>query len=53
MPISLALSQAAIESGWGTSRYMREGNALFGQYTFDKNMGLKPLRRNEEGEILY
>ena len=48
VPISLALSQAAIESGWGTSRYMREGNALFGQYTFDKNMGLKPLRRNEE-----
>ena len=30
VPLSLALSQAAIESGWGTSRYMNEGNAIFG-----------------------
>ena len=35
VPLSLALAQAAIESGWGTSRYLREGNALYGQYTFD------------------
>ena len=34
IPISMALSQAAIESGWGTSRYLREGNAIYGQYTF-------------------
>ena len=30
IPISLALAQSAIESGWGTSRYSREGNAVFG-----------------------
>ena len=36
VPISLALAQAAIESGWGTSRYSREGNAIYGQYTFDE-----------------
>ncbi|MGE5538332.1 MAG: glucosaminidase domain-containing protein [Gemmatimonas sp.] len=31
VPVSLALAQAAIESGWGTSRFAQEGNALFGQ----------------------
>jgi Bax protein len=33
IPPSLALVQAAIESGWGSSRFAREGNALFGQWT--------------------
>lgn len=33
VPPSLALAQSAEESGWGTSRFVREGNALFGQYT--------------------
>lgn len=32
IPVSLALAQAAIESGWGTSRFARKGNALFGQH---------------------
>jgi Bax protein len=31
VPVSLALAQAALESGWGTSRFAQEGNALFGQ----------------------
>jgi Bax protein len=31
VPVSLALAQAIVESGWGTSRFAREGNALFGQ----------------------
>lgn len=48
VPLSLALAQAAIESGWGTSRYLREGNALYGQYTFDKSLGLKPQDRDED-----
>ncbi len=52
VPISLALGQAAIESGWGTSRYAREGNAIFGQYTFDKNQGLKPNRREKDKDFL-
>ena len=51
IPISLALAQSAIESGWGTSRYSREGNAVFGQYTFDEAKGLKPKDRNENDEF--
>ena len=46
IPISMALSQAAIESGWGTSRYLREGNAVYGQYTFEKNKGIEPAKRD-------
>ena len=34
IPVSLALAQAAKESGWGTSRFAIEGNALFGQWTY-------------------
>ena len=37
IPVSLALAQAVIESGWGTSRFAYEGNALFGQYVWGKN----------------
>jgi uncharacterized FlgJ-related protein len=37
VPISLVLSQAAEESGWGTSRFAAEGNALFGQWTWGSN----------------
>ncbi len=48
VPISLALSQAAIESGWGTSRYLNEGNAIFGQYTYDKKSGIKPKDRDKD-----
>jgi Bax protein len=35
IPASLVLAQAAIESGWGSSRFTHEGNALFGQWTFN------------------
>ena len=42
IPVSLAIAQAAKETGWGTSRFALEGNALFGQWTFSGN-GLKPL----------
>jgi uncharacterized FlgJ-related protein len=41
VPVSLALSQAAEESGWGTSRFAAEGNALFGQWTWGGE-GIKP-----------
>ncbi len=47
IPVSLALAQAAIESGWGTSRFVREGNALFGQWTTGEE-GLVPLRRDTD-----
>ena len=56
IPVSLALAQAAKETGWGTSRFAQEGNALFGQWTWsgeglkpkdaDKNEGHKVMRFN-------
>ncbi len=47
IPVSLALAQAAIESGWGTSRFAIEGNALFGQYIWDQNNdGIVPENRD-------
>ncbi len=50
VPPSLVLAQAAEESGWGTSRFVREGNALFGQWTWtDDHRGIVPAER-EEGE---
>ena len=42
IPVSLAIAQAAKETGWGTSRFALEGNALFGQWTFSGE-GIKPL----------
>lgn len=47
IPPSLALAQAAEESGWGTSRFARLGNALFGQWTTDSDNGIVPLKRDE------
>ena len=48
VPPSLALAQAAEESGWGTSRFVREGNALFGQYTYKAKPGMVPARRDAD-----
>ena len=48
IPVSLAIAQAAKETGWGTSRFAKEGNALFGQWTYSEN-GLDPLD-SVEGE---
>ena len=48
VPPSLALAQAAIESGWGSSRFAREGNALFGQWTWSASApGIEPEDRAE------
>jgi len=41
VPISIAIAQAAKETGWGTSRFAQEGNALFGQWTWSGE-GIKP-----------
>ena len=41
IPVSLAIAQAAKETGWGTSRFAQEGNALFGQWTWS-GKGIKP-----------
>ena len=42
IPVSLAIAQAAKETGWGSSRFAQEGNALFGQWTWSGD-GIKPL----------
>ncbi|RMD80171.1 MAG: hypothetical protein D6809_01885 [Gammaproteobacteria bacterium] len=47
VPPALALAQAAMESGWGTSRFALEGNNLFGQWTRSERQGLVPARRPE------
>ena len=46
LPVSLMIAQAIEESGWGTSRFAQEGNALFGQYTWEANdRGMVPTGR--------
>lgn len=45
IPPSLVLAQAAKESGWGTSRFAREGNNLFGEWCFSEGCGIVPGRR--------
>ncbi|MDH5748995.1 MAG: glucosaminidase domain-containing protein [Rhodospirillales bacterium] len=50
IPVSLALAQAAVESGWGTSRFVREGNSFFGERTFNSDdPGIKP--RDADGSF--
>tara|TARA_Y100000591_G_scaffold304231_1_gene300715 strand:+ start:169 stop:1233 length:1065 start_codon:yes stop_codon:yes gene_type:complete len=48
IPVSLAIAQAAKETGWGTSRFALKGNALFGQWTWSGE-GLKP-KNAEQGK---
>lgn len=45
IPESMVLAQAAMESGWGSSRFAREANNLFGQWCFTQGCGLVPSRR--------
>jgi len=47
IPVSIALAQAANESGWGTSRFALEGNALFGQWTYGKK-GISPASKDPD-----
>ena len=53
VPVSIALAQAANESGWGTSRFALEGNALFGQCTWSKKcISPKKADPNQSHKIL-
>ena len=47
IPAGLAIGQAAYESGWGTSRFTVEGNALFGQWTYGGD-GMAPEQQRKE-----
>ena len=46
VPVSMAIAQAAKETGWGTSRFAQEGNALFGQWTWSGE-GIKPSEADD------
>ena len=52
IPVPLALAQAAIESGWGTSRFARQGNALFGQWAWQEDVGIKPLNASNKNAVV-
>ena len=47
VPTSMAIAQAAKETGWGTSRFALEGNALFGQWTWTGD-GIKPAGADDD-----
>tara|TARA_B110000438_G_scaffold299058_1_gene348485 strand:- start:341 stop:1372 length:1032 start_codon:yes stop_codon:yes gene_type:complete len=47
VPTSMAIAQAAKETGWGTSRFAQEGNALFGQWTWSGE-GIKPSDADDD-----
>ena len=47
VPVSMAIAQAAKETGWGTSRFAQEGNALFGQWTWSKK-GISPKNKDPD-----
>ena len=49
IPVSLAIAQAAKETGWGTSRFALEGNALFGQWTWNDD-GIKPAGADDKAK---
>ena len=49
IPTSLAIAQAAKETGWGTSRFALEGNALFGQWTWSGE-GIKPAGADNDSK---
>jgi len=46
IPVSMTIAQAAKETGWGTSRFAQEGNALFGQWTWS-GKGIKPAAADD------
>ena len=47
VPASLAIAQAALETGWGRSRFVHTGNALYGEWTFGNARGIVPNHRGD------
>ncbi len=52
-PISIALAQAAIESGWGTSRFYKKGKNIFGVWSFDENEPRIAASKKRGNETIY
>lgn len=52
-PTSIVIAQAAIESGWGTSRFYREANNLFGVWSYNKSEPRIKAAEDREGKAVY
>ncbi len=52
-PVSIILAQAAIESGWGSSRFFLQGNNLFGMWSFDTTENRMPSLSHRNGKRIY
>ena len=52
VPVSIAIAQAAVESGWGTSRFAIHGNALMGQWAWDPAAGIKPKEARYQDQVI-
>ncbi len=50
VPPSQAIAQAAVESGWGKSRFIKEANNIFGHWTYTPDIGLMPLQRDDDAK---
>lgn len=52
VPVSIALAQGAVESGWGTSRFAIQGNAIYGQWAWSADAGIKPKDGRYENAVI-
>ena len=52
-PTSIVLAQAAIESGWGTSRFYKEANNVFGIWSYSENELRIKAMEDREGKSVY
>ena len=52
VPVSIALAQAAVESGWGTSRFATQGNAIYGQWAWSADAGIRPKDARYENAVI-
>jgi Bax protein len=52
-PVSIVLAQAAIESAWGESRFFKEGNNIFGMWSYNKNEPRIRARESRNGKYIY
>ena len=52
-PVSITLSQAAMESGWGTSRFYKVANNIFGVWAYDKNTQRIAAKEKRNGKTIW
>mgnify|MGYP000573770346 CR=1 FL=1 len=52
-PVSIILAQAAIESGWGSSRFFLKGNNIFGMWSFDPTQSRMAAASHRNGNKIY